>query len=119
VPLEHTTHIRRDGVEVRLAMVRAQFSRAGELGGGCVPRVRYEIVTHEEERENHRAFLQFCAHEFCKATMLRLLHDHPELMQAHIELAARDRAKKRKGAESEAGPSTVIVSSDSEMDLDF
>jgi hypothetical protein len=51
--------------------------------------------------------------------MEKLHHDHPELVQMELEyFAARDIAKKKKVEATEAGPSTIDVSSSSSSELD-
>jgi hypothetical protein len=77
------------------------------------------IVTSEQEKENRNAFLQIRAHGSDEAAMEKLHHDHPELVQMELEyFAARDIAKKKKVEATEAGPSTIDVSSSSSSELD-
>jgi hypothetical protein len=72
------------------------------------------IVTSEQEKENRNTFLQIRAHGSDEVAMEKLHHDHPELEY----FAARDIAKKKKVEATEAGPSTIDVSSSSSSELD-
>jgi hypothetical protein len=45
----------------------------------------FSYVTHEEEKENRRAYLHLCAHESDEATMMRFHCEHPDFVHAGID----------------------------------